>query len=101
MEEHKAEIADWDLGAGIYISFYIIKKSLQEENAMSELVREFILNTQLNFTISHPNYLGGVHDSYSVIPLSWTTFNKSVIWSFLTTSTHILFCLTLVLLEPP
>ncbi|XP_077249971.1 SUPPRESSOR OF AUXIN RESISTANCE 3 [Tasmannia lanceolata] len=36
MEEHKSEIADWDLGAGIYIDFYIIKSSLQEENAMSE-----------------------------------------------------------------
>ncbi|KAJ4965646.1 hypothetical protein NE237_017495 [Protea cynaroides] len=31
MEEHKSEIADWDLGAGIYISFYIIKNSLQDD----------------------------------------------------------------------
>ncbi|KAF8411532.1 hypothetical protein HHK36_004085 [Tetracentron sinense] len=33
MEEHKLEIADWDLGAGIYILFY----SFGEENTMSEL----------------------------------------------------------------
>ncbi|KAK9110620.1 hypothetical protein Sjap_018680 [Stephania japonica] len=36
MENHKSEIADWDLGAGIYISFYHIKSSLQEEAAMDE-----------------------------------------------------------------
>lgn len=36
MEEHKSEIADWDLGAGIYIDFYVIRSSLQEENSMSE-----------------------------------------------------------------
>lgn len=39
MEEHSSEIADWDLGAGIYIDFYTIKSSLQEESTMSELVR--------------------------------------------------------------
>lgn len=38
MEAHKAEIADWDLGAGIYIDFYTIKSFLQE-NTISELVR--------------------------------------------------------------
>ncbi|XXG61303.1 hypothetical protein AAC387_Pa04g2997 [Persea americana] len=37
MEEHSSEIADWDLGAGIYIDFYTIKSSLQEESTMSEL----------------------------------------------------------------
>ncbi|CAA6665046.1 unnamed protein product [Spirodela intermedia] len=36
MEVHKAEIADWDLGAGIYIDFYTIKSFLQE-NTISEL----------------------------------------------------------------
>lgn len=39
MEEHKSEIEDWDLGAGIYISFYLLKSSLQEDNdTMNELV---------------------------------------------------------------
>lgn len=39
MEEHKAEIEDWDLGAGIYISFYLLKSSLEEDNdTMNELV---------------------------------------------------------------
>ncbi|KAH6781980.1 SUPPRESSOR OF AUXIN RESISTANCE 3 [Perilla frutescens var. frutescens] len=38
MEAYKSEIEDWDLGAGIYISFYILKSSLQEDNnTMTEL----------------------------------------------------------------
>ncbi|XP_010261150.1 PREDICTED: nuclear pore complex protein NUP96 [Nelumbo nucifera] len=37
MEEYKSEIADWDLGAGIYVSFYSLKDALREENTMSEL----------------------------------------------------------------
>lgn len=38
MEDHKSEIEDWDLGAGIYISFYLLRRSLQEDNnTMSEL----------------------------------------------------------------
>nr|GMD34284.1 nuclear pore complex protein NUP96 [Ipomoea batatas] len=38
MEDYKAEIEDWDLGAGIYLSFYFLRSSLQEENdAMNEL----------------------------------------------------------------
>ncbi|CAL5375554.1 unnamed protein product [Camellia sinensis] len=32
MEDHKSEIEDWDLGAGIYISFYVLRSSLQEDN---------------------------------------------------------------------
>lgn len=40
MESHKSEIENWDLGAGIYIAFYLIRSSLQEENSTtSELVR--------------------------------------------------------------
>lgn len=40
MEDHKSEIENWDLGAGIYISFYLIRSSLQEDNnTMAELVR--------------------------------------------------------------
>lgn len=38
MEDHKSEIEDWDLGAGIYISFYMLKSSLQEDDiTLSEL----------------------------------------------------------------
>ncbi|RCV46332.1 hypothetical protein SETIT_9G523200v2 [Setaria italica] len=37
LENHKSEIADWDLGAGIYIDFYILKNSMQEESAMDDL----------------------------------------------------------------
>lgn len=32
MEDHKSEIENWDLGAGIYISFYQLKSSFQEDN---------------------------------------------------------------------
>lgn len=39
MEDYKSEIEDWDLGAGIYISFYILKSSLKEDNnTMTQLV---------------------------------------------------------------
>jgi nuclear pore complex protein Nup98-Nup96 len=39
MEDHKSEIENWVLGAGIYISFYLLRTSLQEDNnTMSELV---------------------------------------------------------------
>ena len=43
MEDHKSEIENWDLGAGIYISFYLLRSSLQEDNdkTMTELVRGF------------------------------------------------------------
>lgn len=36
LENHKYEIADWDLGAGIYIDFYVLKNSMQERNAMDD-----------------------------------------------------------------
>ncbi|KAL4197630.1 hypothetical protein AMTRI_Chr04g252000 [Amborella trichopoda] len=32
MEGHKSEIADWDLGAGIYIDFYLLKSLFEDEN---------------------------------------------------------------------
>ncbi|KAI3806917.1 hypothetical protein L1987_22835 [Smallanthus sonchifolius] len=39
MEDHKSEIENWDLGAGIFITFYSLKSSLKEdEDTMSELV---------------------------------------------------------------
>lgn len=38
MEDHKSEIENWDLGAGIYISFYLLRSGLQEDcDTMSEL----------------------------------------------------------------
>ncbi|KAL8468728.1 hypothetical protein ACS0TY_031794 [Phlomoides rotata] len=38
MEDHKSEIDDWEMGAGIYISFYMLRSSLQEDNTtMTEL----------------------------------------------------------------
>lgn len=38
MEDHKSEIENWDLGAGIYILFYELRSSLQEDNnTMTEL----------------------------------------------------------------
>ncbi|MCD7471022.1 hypothetical protein HAX54_011285 [Datura stramonium] len=38
MEDHKSEIEDWDLGAGIYISFYLLRSTLQEDNdAMNQI----------------------------------------------------------------
>ncbi|KAL6507006.1 hypothetical protein OROHE_022141 [Orobanche hederae] len=38
MEDYKSEIEDWDLGAGLYISFYLLRSSLQEDsNTMTEL----------------------------------------------------------------
>lgn len=36
MEEHKSEIGDWDVGAGIFIDFYAIRSSLQEDISLSE-----------------------------------------------------------------
>lgn len=38
MEDHKSEIEHWDLGAGVYISFYLLRSSLQEDdNSMNDL----------------------------------------------------------------
>lgn len=38
MEDFKSEIENWDLGAGIYISFYLMRNKLQgDTNAMTEL----------------------------------------------------------------
>lgn len=39
MEDHKSEIENWELGAGIYISFYLMRNSLQgDTNSMTESV---------------------------------------------------------------
>lgn len=45
MENHKYEIADWDLGAGIYIDFYVLKNSMQERNAMDDSVQALTSET--------------------------------------------------------
>ncbi|KAK6942110.1 Nuclear pore complex protein NUP96, C-terminal domain [Dillenia turbinata] len=38
MEDHKSEIEDWDLGAGIYVSFYLLRNSLHEDgDALNEM----------------------------------------------------------------
>lgn len=42
MEDHKSEIENWDLGAGIYLTFYALRTSLKEnDDTMTELVRKF------------------------------------------------------------
>jgi len=42
MEDHKSEIENWELGAGIYISFYLTRNSLHDDtNSMTELVCEY------------------------------------------------------------
>ncbi|KAK1413110.1 hypothetical protein QVD17_34877 [Tagetes erecta] len=39
MEDHKSEIENWDLGAGIFITFYSLKSSMKEDDGtMTELV---------------------------------------------------------------
>ncbi|MED6215984.1 hypothetical protein PIB30_003184 [Stylosanthes scabra] len=38
MEDHKSEIENWELGGGIYISYYLMRNSLQgDTNAMAQL----------------------------------------------------------------
>lgn len=36
LENHMSEISDWDLGAGLYIDFYILRNSMQEETAVDD-----------------------------------------------------------------
>ncbi|KAJ6326198.1 hypothetical protein OIU78_013322 [Salix suchowensis] len=56
MEDHKSEIENWDLGAGIYISFYLIKSSLQDDtNTMSELDSIESKNSACRDFLSHLN----------------------------------------------
>jgi hypothetical protein len=45
LENHKYEIADWDLGAGIYVDFYVLKNSMQERNAMDDSVQALTSET--------------------------------------------------------
>ncbi|KAM7480292.1 hypothetical protein LguiA_028505 [Lonicera macranthoides] len=61
MEDHKSEIEDWDLGAGIYISFYLLRSSLQEDsNTMTEL------GTLENKNDACTDFLGRLNQSLAV-----------------------------------
>ncbi|KAJ4841593.1 Nuclear pore complex protein nup96 [Turnera subulata] len=56
MEDHKSEIENWDFGAGIYILFYMLKSSFQEDgNAMNELDSLDSKNTACRNFMSHLN----------------------------------------------
>ena len=43
MEDYKSEIEDWDLGAGVYISFYLLRSTLQGDDDINKLVNIFWL----------------------------------------------------------
>ncbi|CAA0816435.1 Nuclear pore complex protein NUP96 [Striga hermonthica] len=56
MEDYQSEIEDWDLGAGIYISFYLLRNSFQEDgNTMTELETLENKNTACADFIGHLN----------------------------------------------
>ncbi|KAL8161200.1 LOW QUALITY PROTEIN: hypothetical protein V2J09_012689 [Rumex salicifolius] len=38
MEEHKSEIDDWDLGAGIYVSFYVLRSDMKDDGGTNKPV---------------------------------------------------------------
>jgi hypothetical protein len=48
LENHRSQIADCDLGAGIYIDYYILKNSMQEESAIDDSVRTCSLEVHLS-----------------------------------------------------
>ncbi|XP_058004732.1 nuclear pore complex protein NUP96 isoform X1 [Hevea brasiliensis] len=65
MEDHKSEIENWDLGAGIYISFYLIRSSLQENNnTMSEL--HLLQDSLENKSSTCRDFLGHLNESVAV-----------------------------------
>lgn len=56
MDDHKSEVENWDLGAGIYVSFYLLKSSLEEEcDTMSEPVCVQLFN--FSCQVRTPQYL--------------------------------------------
>eukprot|EP00257_Ricinus_communis_P009024 XP_002527319.2 nuclear pore complex protein NUP96 [Ricinus communis] len=56
MEDHKSELENWDLGAGIYLSFYLIRSSFQEGyNNTSELDSFESKNSACRDFLSHLN----------------------------------------------
>ena len=53
MEEHKSEIENWDVGAGIYMTFYTLRISLEEDDdAMTEMVCNYSISDN-NIYIFH------------------------------------------------
>jgi hypothetical protein len=54
LENHKSEIADWDVGAGIYIDYFIIKNSMQEDSTMDDDDSVSIFSFKYFPKISHP-----------------------------------------------
>ncbi|KAE8662927.1 putative kinase [Hibiscus syriacus] len=60
MGNHKSEIENWDLGAGIYISFYVLRSSFQEDNnTIAELLPGYgvVLNDILSLSHVFPSKL--------------------------------------------
>ncbi|CAI9754140.1 unnamed protein product [Fraxinus pennsylvanica] len=61
MEGHKSEIEDWDLGAGVYVSFYLLRNSLQEDsNTMTEM------ETLENKNDACRDFIGSLNKSWAV-----------------------------------
>jgi hypothetical protein len=54
LENHKSEIADWDVGAGIYIDYFIIKNSMQEDSTMDDDDSVSIFSFKTLLKISQP-----------------------------------------------
>ncbi|XP_021298218.1 nuclear pore complex protein NUP96 isoform X1 [Herrania umbratica] len=61
MEDHKSEIENWDLGAGIYISFYVVRSSLQEDN--NTMGEQDSLDSK---NAACRDFLGRLHESFAV-----------------------------------
>ncbi|KAL2479060.1 Nuclear pore complex protein [Forsythia ovata] len=61
MEDHNSEIEDWDLGAGVYVSFYLLRSSLQEDsNTMTEM------DTLENKNDACRDFIGSLNKSLAV-----------------------------------
>ncbi|KAL1205558.1 Nuclear pore complex protein NUP96 [Cardamine amara subsp. amara] len=61
MDDRKSEIENWDLGAGIYISFYLLKSSLQEDP--DTMVQQEPLESQNK---SCRSFIGRLNESLAV-----------------------------------
>ncbi|KAJ0231066.1 Nuclear pore complex protein NUP96 [Hirschfeldia incana] len=61
MDDRKSEIENWDLGAGIYMSFYLLKSSLEEDaDTMLELDSPESRNESCR------SFVGRLHESLAV-----------------------------------
>lgn len=77
MEDHKSEIEDWDLGGGIYISFYLLRSSLQgDDSDINKLVSILALclccveagsYSELNFFLQYSSKICRSSLSYLVL----------------------------------